>query len=55
MKTKNNYSVTVALKDGGVSTAEIQAYGIMWIPNEVEKTMQVNCPYDGEIIKIEKL
>jgi hypothetical protein len=55
MKTKTTYSVSVALKDGGLSTIEVEAWGIGWISHEVEKTLRVNCPIDAEIIKIEKL
>tara|TARA_R110000868_G_scaffold201206_1_gene448781 strand:- start:829 stop:999 length:171 start_codon:yes stop_codon:yes gene_type:complete len=55
MKTKNTYSVSVVLKDGSQCAIEIEAWGIGWISNEVEKTLRVNCPYDAEIIKIEKL
>lgn len=55
MKTKTTYSVSVALKDGGLSTSEVEAWGISWVPNEVEKVLNVNLPFDAEIIKIEKL
>ena len=55
MKTKNTYSVSVTLKDGGLSTIEVEAWGIGWISNEVEKALKVNLPLDAEIIKIEKL
>jgi hypothetical protein len=55
MKTKNTYSVSVAYKDGGLSTIEVEAWGISWVPNEVEKALKVNLPFDAEIIKIEKL
>ena len=54
MKTKNTYSVSVALKNGGLSTIEVEAWGIGWISHEVEKTLRMNLPFDAEIIKIEK-
>ena len=60
MKKKNTYKVTVALpvENCGYpqpSTLEVLAYGIGWISHEVEKALKVNLPYDGEIIKIEKI
>jgi hypothetical protein len=55
MKTKTTYSVSVDLKDGGLSTIEVEAWGIGWISWEVEKTLNANLPFDAEIIKIEKL
>lgn len=54
MQIKKTYSVSVILKDGNQSTIEVEAWGISWVPNEVEKTLRVNCPVDAEIIKIEK-
>ena len=59
MKTKTTYSVNVVLKDKTTidhSVAiEVEAWGIGWISNEVEKVLKVNLPFDAEIIKIEKL
>ena len=59
MKTKTTYSVIVVLKDGpriDHSVAiEVEAWGIGWISNEVEKALKVNHPIDAEIIKIEKI
>ena len=59
MKTKTTYSVNVVLKDKTTidhSVAiEVEAWGIGWISNEVEKALKVNLPFDAEIIKIEKL
>ena len=55
MKTKTTYSVSVVFKDGGLSTSEVEAWGIGWISHEVEKALNVNLPFDAEIIKIEKL
>jgi hypothetical protein len=54
MKTKNTYSVSVDLKDGDLSTIEVEAWGIGWISWEVEKALRMNIPIDAEIIKIEK-
>lgn len=55
MKTKNNYRVTTLFPKGALSTIEVEAWGISWVPNEVEKNLNVNLPLDAEIIKIEKL
>ena len=60
MKKKNTYKVTAALSNEIGSyplpvTLEVAAYGIGWISHEVEKALNVNLPFDAEIIKIEKL
>ena len=60
MKKKNTYKVTIARPVENCcyplsSTLEVLAYGISWISHEVEKALNVNLPYDGEIIKIEKI
>jgi len=60
MKKKNTYKVTATLpvENSGYPqpiTLEVSAYGIGWISHEVEKALKVNLPYDGEIIKIEKI
>ena len=59
MKTKNKYSVSVVLKDktkiDHSVAIEVEAWGINWISNEVEKALKVNLPLDAEIIRIEKL
>ena len=59
MKKKNTYSVSVVLKDGSridhSVAIEVEAWGISWISHEVEKALNVNLPYDGEIVKIEKI
>lgn len=54
MQIKKTYSVSVVLKDGNQSTIEVEAWGISWVPNEVEKALKLNLPADAEIIKIEK-
>jgi len=69
MKNKNTYKVTIArpvenccyplpFENCGYPlpyTLEVLAYGIGWISHEVEKALNVNIPFDGEIIKIEKI
>lgn len=59
MKNKTTYSVSVVLKEGSridhSVAIEVEAWGIGWISNEVEKALNVNLPYDGEIVKIEKI
>lgn len=60
MKKKNTYKVTASISNDIGSyplpvTLEVLAYGINWISHEVEKALNLNLPYDGEIIKIEKI
>ena len=60
MKKKHTYKVTATLPVENCGyplpvTLEVLAYGIGWISHEVEKALNVNLPYDGEIIKIEKI
>jgi hypothetical protein len=60
MKKKNTYKVTAMLPVENCGypqpiTLEVAAYGIGWISHEVEKALKVNLPYDGEIVKIEKI
>ena len=59
MKKKNTYKVTASISNDIGSyplpvTLEVAAYGIRWFSHEVEKALNVNLPFDFEIIKIDK-
>ena len=57
LKPKKPYQITATIEDA-VTTFVVAAYGISWIPNEVEKTLRTSHPDTylfAEITKIEKL